>query len=161
MLYTVVSPMIVSLAHDVYDHKWLALRAILVGWAALIGLWIITGRLAYLDDWLFVTGITDIRRFWPDPRHPFFHFLIGGGVNAAAAWIVGCFHREHWASMVLVFFVSLLMISDLPRFIPAAVSAWGPGHERFWGIVTLDFIFMRLPIIAVGIWGLRHLPLRR
>lgn len=150
--------LIVMWAHDIRDHKWLALRAILVGWTALICPWIVTGRLVFLDDWLFVTGITDIRRFWPDPRHPFFHFLIGGSVNAAAAWIVGRFHREQWTSMVLVFFASLLLISDLPEFIPAAISAWGPGHERFWGIVILDFIFMRLPIVALGIWGARRLP---
>jgi hypothetical protein len=60
--------------------------------------------------------------------------------------------------MVLVFVASLLLISDLPKFIPAAISAWGPGHERFWGLVTLDFIFMRLPILAVGIGGVRGLP---
>jgi hypothetical protein len=150
--------MIVAWAGDVRDHKWLAMRALLVGWAALIGLWIIAGRLVYLDDWLFVRGLADIRSFWPDPRRPFFHFLIGGGVNAAAGWIVGRFHREYRTAMVLLFFISLLMISDLPRFIPAAIAAWGPGHERFWGIVTLDFIFMRLPIIAAGIWGVRDLP---
>lgn len=142
---------------EIRDHKWLAVRAILVGWAALFALWIITGRLVFLDDWLFVRGIADLRRFWPDPRHPFFHFLIGGAVNAAAAWIVGRFHREYRASMVLAFFVSLLVISDLPEFIPAAIAAWGPGHERFWGIVTLDLIFMRLPMVAVAVWGVHDL----
>ena len=147
--------MIVTWARDIRDHKWLAARAILVGRAALFGLWIVTGRLVYLDDWLFVTGVADIRSFWPDPRHPFFHFLIGGCVNAAAAWIVGRFHREYSTSMVLVFFASLLVISDLPQLIPAALASWGPGHERFWGIITLDFIFMRLSIVAVGIWGVR------
>jgi len=88
--------MIVTWARGIRDHKWLTVRAILVGWAALFGLWIVTGRLVYLDEWLFVTGVADVRSFWP-------------------------------------------------------------GHERFWGIVTLDFIFMRLPIVAVGIWGVRDL----
>ena len=149
--------MLVKWARDISDHKLLAVRAILVGWAALFGLWIVTGRLVYLDDWLFVTGIADVRSFWPDPRHPFFHFLIGGSVNAAAGWIVGRSHREYRVAMVLLFFASILLISDLPQFIPAAIASWGPGHERFWGIVTLDFILMRLPIIAAGIWGVRDL----
>lgn len=149
--------MIATWVRDIRDHKWLAVRAILVGWAALVVLWIITGRLVYLDDWLFVTGLADIRSFWPDPRHPFFHFLIGGSVNATAAWIVGRFHREYRTAMVLVFFVSLLVISDLPQFMPAAIAALGPGHERFWGIVIQDFIFMRLPIVVVGIGSVRNL----
>ena len=154
--------MIATWVREIRDHKWLAMRAILVGWTALVVLWILIGRLVYLDDWLFVTGLADLRSFWPDPRHPFFHFLIGGGVNAAAAWIVARFHREYRTTMVLVFFISLLVISDLPQFIPAAIAAWEPGHERFWGIVILDFIFMRLPIVAVGIgsvWNLRREPL--
>jgi hypothetical protein len=152
-----IIPLIRTWLREICDHKWLAGRAILVGWAALFGLWILTVRLVFLDDWLFVRGIADLRRYWPDPRQPFFHFLIGGAVNAAAAWIVGRFHREYRASMVLAFFVSLLAISDLPEFIPAAIDAWGPGHERFWGIITLDFIFMRLPIVAVAVCGVHDL----
>jgi hypothetical protein len=155
---------IVVWVRELRDHKWLAVRALLVGWAALLALWIITVRLVFLDDWLFARGLADVRSFWPDPTRPFFHFLIGGGVNAAAGWIVGRLHREYRASMVLLFFTSLLVISDLPRFIPAAMHAWGPGHGRFWGIVTLDFIFMRLPIVAAGIWGVRGAdgePVRR
>ena len=145
-----------SWARDIRDHKWLAVRAILVGWAALIVLWVVTFFLFNLDDWLFARGMADLRAFWPDPRRPFFHFLIGGLVNAAAAWIVGRFHREHWTPMVLVFFASLL-IYDLTQFTPAA--AFGPGRGRFWGIITLDFLFMRLPMVAVALWGVRRFAL--
>lgn len=146
--------MIVTWARDIRDHTWLAVRAILVGWAALIVLWLVAVRLANLDEWLFARGIADLRSFWPDPRRPFFHFLIGGLVNAAAAWIVGRFHRAYWMPMVLAFLASLV-IYDLTRFIPAAMASWGPGHGRFWGIVTLDVLFMRLPMVAVAMWGIR------
>ncbi len=88
------------------DHKWLAVRAILVGWAALFALWIAASSLIYFDDWLFVTGLADIRSFWPDPRRPLFHFLIGCGVNAAAGWIVGRLYREYRTLMVPLFFAS-------------------------------------------------------
>jgi hypothetical protein len=152
-----LTAVIVSWARDIRDHKWLAVRAILVGWAALIALWLVTVRLVNLDDWLYAKGIADLRSFWPDPRRPFFHFLIGGVVNAAAAWIVGRFHRAYWTPMVLVFLASLA-IYDLTRFIPAAMAALGPGHGRFWGIVTLDVLFMRLPMVAVALWGVRGLP---
>ncbi len=129
-----------------------------MGWLASWTLWILTFQLLSLDDWLFVRGVADIRSFWPDPRQPLFHFLIGGGVNAANGWIVGRYRREHRVPFVLLFFMSLLAISDLPRFIPAAVAAWEPGHERFWSIVTLDFILLRLPIVVAGIWGVRDVP---
>ncbi len=141
---------VVSWTRDIRDHKWLAVRAILVGWAALIVLWLVTVRLVNLDDWLLARGIADLRSYWPDPRRSFFHFLIGGVVNAAAAWIVGRFHRKYWTPMVLAFIASLA-IYDLTRFIPAAMASWSSG--RFWGIVTLDVLLMRLPMVAVALWG--------
>jgi hypothetical protein len=145
--------MVVNWLRDIVDHKWLALRALIFGWTAFWILWLVAIPLLSLDDWLFVRGIADIRSLWPDPRHPFFHFLIGGSLNAATGWIVGHFHREHRIPFVLLFFASLLTILDLPRFIPAAIDALGPGHEQFWGIVTVDFVFLRLPILAAGLWG--------
>jgi hypothetical protein len=140
---------------DIRDHKWLAVRAVALGWAALIGLWLLTIRLVALDDWLLARGVADIRRYWPDPTRPLFHFIIGGCVNALAGWIVGTFHRKYRAAMVLVFFLSVLVIWDLPRFVPAAIASLRPGQGRFWAIVVADFVFMRLPIVAAGIWGVR------
>jgi hypothetical protein len=149
--------MIQTWLREIADHKWLALRAVLLGWAALWILWILTFQLVSLDYWLFARGVADIRSLWPDPRQPVLHFFIGGAVNAVVGWIVGRFHREHRVPFVLLFFISLLAISDLPRFIPAAVAAWGPGHERLWTIVPLDFILLRLPIVVAGIWAVRDL----
>ena len=139
---------------DIRDNPGLAVRSAAVGWIALWVLWgVVAPWLVRFDDWLFVRGVADIRDFWPDPRAPFFHFLIGGGFNAAVGWFVGRVARDHQTPMVLLFFVSVLVISDLPRFVPAALAALGPGHGRFWGIVVLDFVFLRLPIVAAGIGG--------
>ena len=130
------------------------MRALVVGWTALLLFWVIVARLMRLDDWLFMGGIVNIRPWWPDPaRNPFVHVAVGAAVNAAAGWLVGHFHRDHRTSMVLLFFMSLLLIGDLPRFIPAAMASWGDG--LFWGIVATDFTFMRLPILVAGIWGVR------
>ena len=138
---------------DIRDHKWLAVRALLVGWTASWMLWISAFWLLNLDDWLFVTGVADVRWLWPDPRNSFAHLLIGGALTTATGWLVGRFHREHRAPLVLLYFMSVVLISDLRRFVPAALEALGPGHGRFWLIVTFDFIFMRLPIVVAGIWG--------
>ena len=140
---------------DIRDHKWLAVRAVALGWAALIGLWLVTIRLVALDDWLLARGFADIRSYWPDPTRPLFHFLVGGCVNALAGWIVGYSHRKYRVAMVLLFFLSVLVFWDLPRFLPAAIASLHAGSARFWVIVVADFVFMRLPIVAAGIWGVR------
>jgi hypothetical protein len=143
-----------SWLRQIRDHRWLAVRALVVGWTALLLFWVVVARLMRLDDWLFMGGIVNIRPWWPDPaRNPFVHVAVGAAVNAAAGWLVGRFHRDHRTSMVLLFFISLLLISDLPRFIPATMASWGDG--LFWGIVATDFTFMRLPILVAGIWGVR------
>src|SRR5438128_2671831 len=130
---------------EIRQHKLLALRAVLTGGVALVLLWgFLALRLANLDDWLFVTGLADIRHFWKGGRAPFSHFLIGGSLNFVAGWIVGRLHREHRTAMVAVFFVSLLLVADLPRVLPAALEA---SHSlealaHFVGIALLDFVFL-------------------
>ena len=32
------------------------------------------------------------------------------------------------------------------------------GNERFWLIVPVEFIFMRIPIVAECLWGRTSLP---
>jgi hypothetical protein len=145
--------MMLSWLHEIRDHKWLAARALVVGWIVLFVVRVMVLRLVDLDDWLFVRGVIDIRPWWPDARNPIPHFLIGAGSHAAVGWTVGHFHREHRIPMVLIFFISLLLILDLPRFVPAAMASFGNGG--FWVIVALDFMFLRLPIVVAGIWGVR------
>ena len=139
---------------EIRDRKWLAVRALVVGWTSLSLFWTIVVWLMPLDDWLFMGGIVNIRPWWPDPaRNPFVHVAVGAAVSAAAGWCVGRFDRDHRTSMVFLFFISLLLVGDLPRFIRAAMASWGNG--LFWGIVAVDFIFMRLPILVAGIWSVR------
>jgi len=139
---------------DVRSQRWRAVRSLAVGWAVLLALWLVVVRLVFLDDWLFARGIADLRPFWPDPRRPIFHFSIGGGVNALAGWIVGRLHREHRKTLVPLFLLSVLLY-DLTQLLPEAMESLKPGHGRFWGIVTLDLLFMRLPILVAGVWGVR------
>src|SRR5262249_21653865 len=111
-------------------------------------------RLADLDDWLFVTGLLDIRYFWKGGRAPFSHFLIGGVLNLFVGWIVGRTHREHRTAMVSAFFVSLVLIFDIPRVLPAFINATlgsVEGFSQFVGIGVMDFVLLRLPILVGGI----------
>jgi hypothetical protein len=134
------------------DHKWRALRVLVVGWAAWWAFWITASWMVLdFDDWLFVGGVADIRWFWRVFRMPPFHILVGIAIAAATGLVVGRSDRRHGASFVLLFFVSHLLLSDLPRFVPAAFASW--EQPRFWWIVALDFIAMRLPIVLAGIWA--------
>ncbi len=149
---------------DIRQHKWLAARAVLTGAAGLFLLWsLLALRLANLDDWLYLTGLADIRHFWRNGRAVFSHFLIGGALNFTVGWVVGVLHRQHRTSMVLVFFVSLLLLLDLPRVIPAAIEAAHRAEtfSSFVGIALMDFLFLRVPILAGGIWCVRPRPSSR
>ena len=139
---------------DLRHHKLLALRAVITGFVALTLVWVLFAlRLANLDDWLFVTGVADIRHFWRGGRAVFSHFLIGGSLNFSVGWIVGRLHRQHRVAMVSVFFLLLVLLLDLPRVIPATIAAARSfdGFLRFFGIALADFVFLRLPILVGGI----------
>jgi hypothetical protein len=148
--------MVLTWLREIREHRWLALRAVVVGWIAWWVLWIAASWLVLdFDDWLFVGGVVDIRWFWRILRTPVFHVLVGAAVAAGTGLAVGLTDREHRVPMVLLFFISQMIIGDLPRFIPAALTALGPGQGRFWWIVASDFIFMRVPIVITGIWGVQ------
>jgi hypothetical protein len=144
-----------KVCQDIRQHKLLALRAVIVGNVVLFLAWgIFALRLADLDDWLFVTGLVDIRYLWKGGRAPFSHFLIGGGLNFFVGWMVGRTHRQHRTAMVIAFFVSLILIFDLTRVLPPFIQATRKGLEafsHFLSIGFLDFVFLRLPILVGGI----------
>jgi hypothetical protein len=145
---------------EVRQNKLLCVRAVLVGSAAMLLAWtLFAQQLADLDDWLFVTGLADIRAFWRGGRASFSHFVIGAGLNFMVGWIVGRTHRGHHGAMLWSFFVALIVLVDLPRVLPAAIEAVQTSNgafTRFFGIGLADFIFLRLPILAGGIWCVRQ-----
>jgi hypothetical protein len=148
-----------SICQDIRQHKLLALRAVIIGTVALLLVWIIFAeKLADLDDWLFVTGLADIRYFWKGGRASFSHFLIGGGLNLFVGWIVGRTHRQHRTALVSAFFISLVLAFDMPRVLPALVDAAHRGNGPFVHFVSIgciDFVFLRLPILIGGIFCVR------
>jgi hypothetical protein len=141
------------------QHKLLAFRAVIVGNVLLFLAWgIFALRLADLDDWLFVTGLIDIRYFWRGGRAAVSHFLIGGGLNFFVGWIVGRTHRQHRTAMVSAFFISLVLIFDLIRVLPPFIEATRKSVEAFSHFVSIgfiDFVFLRLPILVGGICCVR------
>src|SRR5689334_17648144 len=75
-----VSNTFLGVCQDIRQHKLMTLRAIVLGTLMLILVWVLlASRLADLDDWLFITGLADIRHIWNGGKTAFSHFLIGGG----------------------------------------------------------------------------------
>ena len=148
-----------TICQEIRQNKLLALRAVIVGNLALFLCWAIFAlRLATLDDWLFATGLVDIRYFWRGGSTAFSHFLIGGGLNLFVGWIVGRTHRQHRSAMVTAFFLSLVLIFDIHRVLPPFIEATRRSVEalsHFVSIALIDFALLRLPILVGGIWCVR------
>jgi hypothetical protein len=151
---------LLSICQDIRRHKLLALRAVIIGNVVLLLVWIIFAqKLADLDDWLFVTGLADIRYFWKAGRATFSHFLIGGGLNLFVGWIVGRTHLQHRTAMVSAFFISLVLVFDIPRVLHPLVEAGRSGIDalvHFVSIGFVDFALLRLPILIGGICCVRN-----
>src|SRR5262245_36401694 len=97
-------PLLVASYREIVTHKWLALRAVVVGWSVLLLLWILFARrLADLDFWFYAMGWADFRRYWDGGRTALSHFAIGGLLNLMVGYIVGRLHPRHRRAMVMAF----------------------------------------------------------
>ena len=144
---------------DMAHHKLLSMRAVVVGWVALIVISVsLAPPLARLDYWLYALGWADIRPYWSGDHAWVGHFLIVGVLNTMVGYVVGRLHPRYRAAMVLAFFLSLTLFFDMPRFVLAVIDVWGDWNRlaRFLGTALADFVFLRLPILVGGIWSVRH-----
>ena len=139
----------VSWWEDVRAHKLLTLRALALG-TFLPWLYF---RYAYypaahFDEWLFASGFFDHFVGWPYPRVA--EWIAGTVGSCGSFWLVGRFHRP---SMVVVVYLFVLLIGDVPRL------AWiySSGYPRVLfsvipGALTV-FTLFRLPMLIVGLWA--------
>lgn len=126
----------------------LAFRALLVGWVLLgVAFGFVVPRFRELDEWLFLTGLADVRAWWP--AHHAVRFVIAGLTFAKVGWAVGRFHGP---SMVLLFFVTVLAL-DATRFVWLMASAPWNAADLAAGVGGVAAL--RLPILISGLWGAR------
>jgi hypothetical protein len=59
----------------------------------------------------------------------------------------------------MLYCFSVLLVLDLPRFIPAVMTSGRDG--AFWVIVIVDLLCLRLPIVLGGIWSVSEASLQR
>lgn len=116
-------------AREIDDHRWMAVRALIVGWIALFVVRSIVIWLVNLDTWLFVRGLIDVRSWWPDSSNPVPHLVIGAAGHAAMGWAVGYFHREHRRA------IALLLVGVAPPR-PSAFHSRRHDVRQEWGLLA-------------------------
>lgn len=134
---------------DICRHSVLACRALLVGWVLLgVAFAFVVPRFRELDEWLFVTGLADVRAWWP--AHHAVWFVVSALTFAKVGWAVGRFHGP---SMVLLFFASVLAL-DASRLVwLMATTPWNAA-DLVAGVGAAAAL--RLPILVGGVWGARR-----
>jgi hypothetical protein len=135
---------IVGTARDIYTHKLLMLRALLIGLAAAI----ITGQLFVLPlmRWLLPNGLGG-------PNGSSFSWYlfctawapIHGAHGALVGWIIAWFHREHRAAALLVF-----VAWGLPAVVPGLFKLGMDYSPKFFPILAQTFF----PVACLLLGGL-------
>jgi len=129
---------------DIRTHKILTLRAVISGWAVLLGLFVFLGERVALEVAWQLWGWTRAVGYGTGPWWPFWisgWFTSYAGF-AIAAWTMTRFHRKHAGPVLLVFVASeygVLAVS-------AAVIAWHgavpvPVPHPLYYIVSLTLPF--------------------
>jgi hypothetical protein len=147
----VVAAIAFTIAKEIYSHKLLTLRAVIVGEVA-VG----------LSSWALIRVVSSLwfRLFshWL-PFNPFGWILfpvplgsIGASIGAMmfAGWIVGRLHREHRTTFVLLFATLqfFLMAPEVSRLLVNSIE-----QPRFRSYLAADVAFLFLGPIAVLLGG--------
>lgn len=152
----VLSAIVFAIGKEIYDHKLLTMRAVIVGEASV---WLSSAAI-YTAAWWIMTALA---WHWPWPlrwlvaftgffgrdilRGSLAGFILGG-------WIVGRLHREQRPAFVLLFATLqflLLMVRGFPEL--CRLSANSLDQPRFRSYLEADIAFLMLCPLAVVIGG--------
>lgn len=136
---------------DIRSHKGLALRGVIVGFILGSLFARMMYPLAYLDQWLFVTGLAEVREWWPD------HQLL-----MAVLPLVGCFGigwivvRWHGMSTVVLLVATVVVVDAL--WLSVLIVVDGPRIDRLWNAQMLRmlgvlFVENTIGLLVGGLWG--------
>jgi len=165
---------------DIRAHKWLAVRAVAVGFAVYLLsafpiLWLsqwLSGMrnapLIWVQNWLLETG-HDSLRLWSFQLIPY--GLLNGLVYIAAAlsgWVVARLNSKHAAGMVGVYAASALLFEFLQVFVLLVLDGGRHPTDPNTALVVVALLMARtravgipLCIVIGGLFGARpdgHTP---
>jgi hypothetical protein len=128
---------------DVRAHKWLAVRAVLIGYVVLRA----ERRVIY--------NAVDVARPWVGDLGPYPGQGVGWTVTAlvlvTTGWIVGRFHRPYQAGMVLLF-CQFLWLIQLPWLLTLVMNTL--GHPRYQSYLADYVITLILQGFYLSLGGL-------
>ncbi len=118
-----------ELTRDVWHHKWLVIRALLVGWTALLVYSLLVDQVWGSSE-LFLAGLTrtHLRPARSGVVLQWVYLLLAVPGGTAIGWLLGRWHRSCGAAVVLVF-VAVLLLWRLPWLLTLVANAL--EHPRF------------------------------
>jgi len=145
-------------AKAIRDHKLLALRAVLVGFASM---WVFSAAARFLLQilWVFASGGVYLGGQWIRLDYGWIRnriyiaFLLTLLGSAASGWIVGRLHRERQTPMVLVYLVSALVVAVVQLAVQVRLIGWTIRPvAQYPQTLLLFFVLVPVSILLGGLW---------
>jgi hypothetical protein len=153
---------------DVRDHKLLAIRAVLVGLAAMWAFGALA-RFSLQILWVFSSGGVYLGGHWVRLDYGWIRyrmymaFLLTLLGSAGSGWIVGRFHRDHQAPMVFAFVVAVVLAAMVQLATQVRLVGWTIRPVvQYPQAVLLFFVLVPMSILLGSFLapGPRSIPIR-
>jgi hypothetical protein len=138
---------------DIRDHKLLAVRAVLVGLAAMWAFGALA-RFSLQILWVFSSGGVYLGGHWVRLDYSwsryrmYIAFLLTLLGSAGSGWIVGRFHRDHQTPMVFAFVISVVLGALVELLIQVSVVGWTVSPVvRYPQTLVLWFVLAPISIV--------------
>jgi len=124
----VIVAIILGAMQDLRSHKVAGLMAVITGWVSLMAYFAIVAwpLLKIMDG--YIVGVLGF---------------------AATGWVVGRLNRPHRTAMVMIYVLSILLVSDVPHFLVAAYAFRAHPAAMLELVKGAAFVF----------FGMRELPM--
>ncbi len=150
----VLAAVVAQLTRDMWHHKWLAARAVVVGWAALLAYSLLVDQVWGSSE-LFLTGVTRTHlgpaRSGVVLQWAYLLLAVPGG--AAIGWLLSRCHRTRGVAAVVVF-VAFLLLWRLPWLLTLLANAL--EHPRFLHALLMSSVgtaLLSTSILVAGLWA--------
>jgi hypothetical protein len=144
----------VGTIRGIQAHPIHTMRAVVIGWIVLTAFfyWLFY-PVATLDEQLFVRGLVDIRRWWPNG--PWFFMVSACIGHFVSGWVVARFHNRY---TILLFLITVFVwnLWSFVAMITIGVTNLPDNQIRVW-LINL-FLLTPLSIVLGGLLAKRSHP---
>jgi hypothetical protein len=144
----VATALILGFAQEIKEHKWLAMRAVAVGW----------GTSYAISRFLLSPTVVRDTRFLLRPGGipwiPILWLLLAAS-NTTTGWIVARFHRASQRAMLFAYVTSVI-IMNVPEGLRLITNSL--QHPRYVPYLTREILWMAVCVIGTIAGGLADAP---